>query len=197
MSQQTNFAEFLWRVRAGDEVAARELVQRFEPLIRREVRLRIGDGRLRRAFDSQDVSQSVLASFFARAGSGEYELERPEQLGRLLMTMARNRLVSRTRRERRLVRDVRRVVADPGVLDQVSDRQPTPSQLVSRKEQLERLREALSTNEHQILELRAQGMTWDEVAAKLGGNGQARRVQLSRGLKRLERLWQGADSATQ
>ncbi len=197
MSEQKNFAEFLWRVRAGDEVAARELVQRFEPLIRREVRLRIGDGRLRRAFDSQDVSQSVLASFFARAGSGEYELERPEQLGRLLMTMARNRLVSRTRRERRLVRDVRRVVADPALLDQVSDQRPSPSQLASRKEQLERLRAALSANEHQILELRAQGMTWDEVAAKLGGNGQARRVQLSRGLKRLERLWQGADSAAQ
>jgi RNA polymerase sigma-70 factor (ECF subfamily) len=186
MTQSPDFAEFLWRIRGGDEDAARELVQRFEPLIRREVRLRIGDGRLNRAFDSQDVSQSVLASFFARAASGEYELDRPDQLGRLLMTMARNRMISRTRRERRLVRDVRRVVAEPKVLDQLTDHKPSPSEIVSRKEQLDLLRAALTANEQQILELRTLGFTWDEIATKLGGTGHARRMQLSRGLARME-----------
>lgn len=186
MAQSPDFAEFLWRIRGGDEDAARELVQRFEPLIRREVRLRIGDGRLNRSFDSQDVSQSVLASFFFRAASGEYELDRPEQLGRLLMTMARNRMISRTRRERRLVRDVRRVLAEPKVLDQLTDREPSPSEIVSRREQLDRLKAALTANEQQILELRAIGLTWDEIATKLGGNGHARRMQLSRGLARME-----------
>jgi RNA polymerase sigma-70 factor (ECF subfamily) len=186
MADSPDFAKFLWRIRAGDEDAARELVRRFEPLIRREVRLRIGDGRLNRSFDSQDVSQSVLASFFARAASGEYEFERPEQLGRLLMTMARNRMISRTRRERRLVRDVRRVLAEPKILDQLTDRKPSPSEIVSRKEQLDRLKAALTANEQQLLELREMGFTWDEIATKLGGNGQARRMQLSRGLERME-----------
>jgi RNA polymerase sigma-70 factor (ECF subfamily) len=193
MVQRSDFAEFLRRIRDGDEAAARELVRRFEPLIRREVRLRIGDGRLNRSFDSQDVSQSVLASFFTRAASGEYELDRPDQLGRLLMTMARNRLISRTRRERRLVRDVRRVVGEPMLLEQLVDRQPSPSDVVSRKEQLDRLKAALTTNEQQILELRALGFTWDEIAAKLGGNGHARRMQLSRGLARMEQQAAGID----
>jgi len=186
MDHTLDFADFLWRIRAGDEAAARELVRRFEPVIRREVRLRMGDGRLNRSFDSQDVSQSVLASFFARATSGEYQLDCPEQLGRLLMTMARNRLISRTRRERRMVRDVRRVVAEPGVLDRLSDTLPSPSEIVSGKEQLDRLKSALTANEQQILELRALGMTWEEIAAKIGGTGQARRVQFSRGLDRME-----------
>ena len=35
------FAELLGRVRAGDAGAAAELVRRYEPLIRREVRLRL------------------------------------------------------------------------------------------------------------------------------------------------------------
>jgi RNA polymerase sigma factor (sigma-70 family) len=193
MAQIAAFADFLSRIRAGDEAAARELVRRFEPLIRREVRLRIGDGRLNRSFDSQDVSQSVLASFFARAASGEYQLDRPEQLGRLLMTMARNRMISRTRRECRMVRDVRRVLAEPKVLDLISDRKPSPSEIVSRKEQLDRLKAALTSNENQILELRELGCTWDEIATRLGGSGQARRMQWSRGLARVEQHSGGAE----
>ena len=164
-----------------------ELVRRFEPLIRREVRMRIGDDRLNRAFDSVDVSQSVLAYFFSRAADGEYELDRPEQLARLLITMARNRLISRARTERRLVRDVRRLTADPGVLEQVVDAQPSPSELVSRKEELELLKASLTEGELQIFELRTGGLSWDEVATRLGGSGQARRMQLARGLERIER----------
>ena len=33
--------------------------------------------RLRRLFDSMDISQSVFASFFIRAALGQYELDRP------------------------------------------------------------------------------------------------------------------------
>jgi RNA polymerase sigma-70 factor (ECF subfamily) len=128
-----------------------------------------------------------LASFFCRAASGQYELDRPEQLARLLMTMARNRLVSRTRKERRLVRDVRRLASEPAVLDQVADHRSSPSQIASRKEQLDRLKAALTANEQQILELRAEGLSWDEIATQLGGSGHARRMQLSRGIARLER----------
>ncbi len=187
MADSLDFVDFLRRIRAGDERAAIELVRRFEPLIRREVRLRIGDRRLNRAFDSVDVSQSVLASFFQRASSGEYQLDRPEQLARLLMTMARNRLITRTRRERRKVRDVRRLATEPDALEQVADRQSSPSQLASRKELLEQLKAALTANEQEILELRSLGLAWDTIAKRLGGSGQARRMQLSRALDRLER----------
>jgi RNA polymerase sigma-70 factor (ECF subfamily) len=187
MADDPGFADFVRRIRAGDDAAAEELVHRFEPLIRREVRMRIGGNQLNRAFDSVDVSQSVLANFFARAASGQFELERPEQLAGLLVTMARNKLVSRVRLERRMVRDVRRLTVEPDVLNSVADEQPSPSENVSRKELLERLRGMLTVDERQIVELRNQGLGWDEVAARLGGSGQARRMQLSRGIERLTR----------
>ncbi len=98
MDNDPSFAEFVRRIRAGDDTAAEELVRRYEPLIRREVRLRIEDDRLNRAFDSIDVSQSVLASFFVRAAVGQYDLDRPDQLTRLLVAMARNKLASRAGR---------------------------------------------------------------------------------------------------
>jgi RNA polymerase sigma factor (sigma-70 family) len=187
MAEIPDFTDFLRRIRAGDNAAAIELVRRYEPLIRREIRMRIGDDRLNRAFDSADVSQSVFASFFSRAASGEYELEHPEQLARLLVSMARNRLVSRIRRERRLVRDMRRLAAEPNSLEGVTDGRPSPSALIVRQEELEFLKTALTDEEHQIFDLRKAGLSWDEVAAQLGGSGQARRMQLSRGLDRLER----------
>jgi len=187
MADDPGFADFVRRIRAGDDAAAEELVERFEPLIRREVRMRIGGNQLNRAFDSVDVSQSVLANFFARAASGQFELERPEQLAGLLVTMARNKLVSRVRLERRLVRDVRRLTAEPDVLDSVVDEQPSPSENVSRNELLERVRGLLSDEERQIVELRNEGVGWDEIAKRLGGSGQARRMQLSRGIERLTR----------
>jgi len=41
MTEPGAFADFIDRVRAGDEQAAAELVRRYEPLIRREVRLHL------------------------------------------------------------------------------------------------------------------------------------------------------------
>ena len=169
MSQAQSFAEFLRRIRRGDEQAAVELVHRYEPLIRREVRLGISDSRLNRAFDSIDVCQSVLASFFARAATGQYDLESPEQLVKLLMSMARNKLASLARREHRLRRNARRVAeTQPEVLEQVVDTDISPSEIVLRRELVERMRAELSDDERQIADLRVEGLGWDEVAERLG-----------------------------
>ena len=54
MSDADDFADLIRRVRSGDAEAAADLVRRFEPLIRREARLRLGDRRLQRAFDDSD-----------------------------------------------------------------------------------------------------------------------------------------------
>jgi hypothetical protein len=60
MSEQDTFADFLRRLRAGDEQAAADVVRRYEGVIRREARLQMTDPRRFRLLDSIDVSQSVL-----------------------------------------------------------------------------------------------------------------------------------------
>src|SRR5713226_2467828 len=102
MPGDTRFTEFIRRIRSGDAQAAVELVQRYESVIRVEVRQRLTDSRLRRLFDSLDISQSVLASFFLRAGTGQYELEKPAQLVKLLVGMTRNKLALQARKQRAL-----------------------------------------------------------------------------------------------
>ena len=180
------FAELMTRVRAGDPDAATELVRRYEPLIRREVRLRLEDRRLARAFDSADVCQSVLASFFVRTAAGQYDLDAPEQLGRLLMQMARNKLASAARHQSRQKRDHRRAGGDEAW------RRPRPT--TRRRagsspggELLDRFRARLNAEERRIADLRAEGLAWAEVAAQLGGTAQARRMQLARAADRAAR----------
>jgi RNA polymerase sigma-70 factor (ECF subfamily) len=58
---------------------------------------------------------------------------------------------------------------------------------MSRRELLDRVRAALTAEERQIANLRGQGLEWDEVAEKLGGSKQSRRMQLSRGIERVGR----------
>jgi hypothetical protein len=43
MKQGSSFAELFERVRSGDEQAATQLVQEFEPVVRRELRFRLRD----------------------------------------------------------------------------------------------------------------------------------------------------------
>ena len=188
MSDTPSFTDFIQRIRAGDDQAAEELVRRYEPIICREVRLRIEDERLNRAFDSMDVCQSVLASFFIRAATGEYDLEDPQHLVRLLVTMARNKLASKVRQEHREKRDNRRVkVTDPEAMDELLDEQPSPSEILSRRELLERMRSSLTDEEREISDLRGQGLGWEEVAERMGGSGNTRRMQLARGIERVGR----------
>ncbi len=173
------------RVRQGDEASAAELVRQYEPLIRREVRMRLEDSRLRRVLDSMDVVQSVMASFFVRTALGEYDLKNSADLIRLLISMTKNKVASVARFEKREKRDSRRTVIDEEVLVAVPNRDETPSQIVSGRELLERFKGLLSPEEKQLSELRVSGKTWDEIASVLGGTAQARRVQYSRVIHRV------------
>ncbi len=57
--------------------------------------MRLTDPSLYRLLDSMDVCQSVLLSFFVRAAAGQYDLEQPQELLKLLVVMAWNKLVRR------------------------------------------------------------------------------------------------------
>ena len=184
------FADFLTRLRRGDDEAACELVRRFEPMIHHAVRQGIKDHRLCLACDPLDICQTVLSSFFARVTTGGYQLERPEHLVGLLLTITRNVLASEARRQRSRRRDVRRIDgAGQELLDRLIDRQPSPCDLVLQEELLDNVHACLTDEECLIAELHDQGLHWGEVAERMGGSGGARRMQLMRALQRVrERL---------
>jgi RNA polymerase sigma factor (sigma-70 family) len=185
MSDQS-FSDLMARVRRGEAGAAEELFRQYEAQVRLEVRLRLRDPRLRRLMDEADVCQSVMLSFFVRARLGQYDVANPDELLRLLLGMARNKMAAQARRHSAARRDFRRAETLAGAESVLSD-ESTPSQVVAGEELLLAVRARLSPEETLIANLRADGKNWSEVAAQLGGSADARRMQLHRAADRIAR----------
>ncbi len=168
MSEEIEFPELLKRVRLGDQDAAVELVRRYESSIRRAVRLKLVDSRMTNALDSMDICQSVMGSFFYRAALGQYEMEKPEDLVRLLVTMARNKLTDQVRKqmtERRGKGMPRR--SDVAEIE-LPGRDPTASRVVSAREVLDAAMGRLSEEERWIAEQRSG---WPRLGRDRRGTG--------------------------
>jgi RNA polymerase sigma factor (sigma-70 family) len=192
-SSPETFQSLIARVRAGDEQAAAELVGHYEPAIRRAARVRLVDTRLKRLLDSMDICQSVMASFFVRAALGQFELETPDQLLRLLATMTRNKLAGQVKGHGAARRDFRRLTAaqsdrdgeaDAGA-ERIAGQGPTPSRDLAARELLEEALRRLSPEEKRILDCREQGGQWAEIATELGSSPEAIRKRLARAVERV------------
>ncbi len=186
MPEVQSFQSLIELVRAGDDLAAAELVRRYEPMIRRAARVRLTDQRLGRLLDSMDICQSVMASFFVRAALGQYEIATPEQLLKLLATMARNKLANQANGQRAARRDVRRV--DHGAIDgDLAGRQISPSRALGARELLAEARARFAPDELRIIDLRQEGLEWPGIADALGGSPEALRKRYARAVDRVAR----------
>ncbi len=134
-----------------------------------------------------DICQSVLPSFFVRAANGQFDLEKSDQLVRLLVKMARHKLLHHVTDLHAQRRDIRRDggghdgprTADPPSPD------PSPSRIASGRELLEEFRRRLSADEREVADRRAEGSDWATIAAQLGRTAEGRRRQLARALDRV------------
>jgi RNA polymerase sigma-70 factor (ECF subfamily) len=151
------------------------LVKRYETAIRRAVRFRLAHARFRTLLASIDICQSVPASFFIRAASGQYELETPGQLLGLLTAMARNKLNSQARKQHAERRDSRRVAAggqDEGRLVAAGE---SPSKVVAARDLLQDVHRRLLPDERRLLQMRNPGalLVRDRRAARRRRRGPA------------------------
>jgi RNA polymerase sigma-70 factor (ECF subfamily) len=185
MPEASTFEELIRRVRAWDQEAAAELVRRYEPAIRRAVRFRLANARMGNLFDSMDICQSVLRSFFVRAASSQYDLETPEQVLKLLTAMARNKLASQTRKQHSLRRDNRRASAVGDAGSQLVSAGDSPSAPTVVRDLQQEIRRRLTPDEWQLLELKNQGRDWAAIAAQVGGLAETLRKKLARAIDRV------------
>jgi DNA-directed RNA polymerase specialized sigma24 family protein len=167
VDEQTSFLDMLQRIRQGDGEAARKLVNQYEQEVRRIIRVRLTDPRLRRQIDSIDICQSVMGDFFIRVGLGQFDLETPEQLIKLLATMSRNRLLNHVAKQQAERRDVRRMEVMASNELSIAGHEPTPSQIVANRELLETFRVRLSPDELYLANQRAEGRGWKELSDEL------------------------------
>ena len=173
-------AELLAQIREGDEEAARLLVKRYESAIRVAVRTNLSDPRLRRQFDSLDVCQSVLASFFFHLTSGTYDLSVPAQLSALLTKMAQNKVRMRAREQFRQRRDVRRLSHVDLENAKIRGFQAGPEEPVDDQDLIDRALDMMSPEIRAIADRRMAGALWPEIADAMGGTPDGRRKQFER-----------------
>jgi RNA polymerase sigma factor (sigma-70 family) len=186
--ENSTFPTFLAALRRGYPQAADELIRRFDPYIRRVVGLRLTDPRLRRILDSMDLCQSILARFLARAASGKFELATAEDLRKLLVTMVLNRIRSQARKERK----------NAGSLPEAWDgaaSDPEPGRRLADDELLQQIRSRLSERERWLVEQRAAGRTWPDIAAEVGESPEALRMQQARAIARVRQVIRQEESS--
>jgi RNA polymerase sigma-70 factor (ECF subfamily) len=189
VSQDALFHDLICRIRSGDQEAAAELVRQYEPAIKDAIRQPLIQVRLHRLLDATDISQSVLATFFLRAAAGHFHLNSPEELHKLLVTMARNKVRDEARKHKAHRRDKRRVEDNcaPDALEALLDRAPSPGEIVAGNELVDELYRQLSAEERYLAEQRVDGHEWADIADKLGRSPAAVRKQLTRAMGRASR----------
>ena len=161
---------FLDRIRAGDELAARELLARYEAQVRLVVRRQL-PRLLRSRFDSLDFLQSVWASFFVRLRAGPEKFEDPRYLVTFLAQVAKNKVVDQYRRALSRKQDIQREeplsVGGLPPRELVAD-QDTASELAEANEAFGRLRDLLPADRREILGLKVEGLSSREIGERLG-----------------------------
>ena len=176
MTEDENFAELIRRIRGGDALAARELIRKYEPAIRREARLRLGPS-LRPLFDSMDLCQSVLGSFFVRVAAGQYELESPARLMKLLIVMTRNKVREKARKKH----EGGLGASEPVAADE------DHANHVLEQDFLDEFRRRLSDDERVLWDRRGSEDSWQTIAQELSATPVSLRQQYSRALRRVAR----------
>ena len=194
----SGFDDLIRRARAGDGPATAELLSRFEPEVRTMVRVRLPRA-LRNRFDSMDFVQAIWKSVFT-GDAGDFNATTfadESQFRGFLAGVARNKIFEEHRRQTRtkkydISREERLYVrkGEREVPRDVVGSDPTPSENVQAVDRLDQLVEGRTAPEAEIINLRRQGLTYDEIATKIGWNERSVRREIEQVRQRREaRKW--------
>jgi RNA polymerase sigma-70 factor (ECF subfamily) len=183
--------DFLRRIQAGDEAAARELLCRFEAEVRLVVRRQL-PRLLRSRFDSLDFLQSVWGSFFRRMRTSPTDFEDSRHLVAFLARAAKNKVIDEYRRAASRKQDMHReepLWGDGLRPRDVPDPADSPSEVAQAHEALVRLRELMPTDRRAILEMKADGLSSKDIGERLGISERTVQRVLEDLRRRMETEW--------
>jgi RNA polymerase sigma factor (sigma-70 family) len=171
MAEEPQDKEFLELWRSGDEAAARQLVDRYADRLTALARKRISE-RLASRIDPEDITQSVFRTFFLRAREGQFQVQGPDDLCKLLTRITIHKTLRQVAYHKRARRDPGQETAqqDSGeaLLQIICATEPTPQEAAVFLDELEHFLAEFRPEDQQILALRMEGYTNAEIANKLG-----------------------------
>jgi len=183
-------AEWLQALVDGDDRTVAEFWEQYGQRLNRLAERHLSP-RLNRRVGADDVVQSVCRTFFRRAREGQFELSDAEALWRLLcvITLTKCRLIARFHgRDRRGLDREQSLDGKPeaGLAsgDVVAADLP-PDRAAEMDDELQRLLSALDPEEQQLVDLKLQEHTNEEIARHLGCSDRTVRRMLKRVQSRL------------
>lgn len=183
--QYLTFSELVSRVQQGDAEAFSQLLDEYGDAIQREIRFTLIDLRLRRFVGDSDVYQSVAYRLFVGFRDGRFDVETPKELINLLKGIARTRIAELVRFWHAQRRDLSLNTALPENCD-VNHRSPTPEAIVEHSEWFDKVSQALSQRDRQIVDWQDEGLSWVDIAQRLGAaSHEALRKQHGRALAKV------------
>ncbi|MBI2805842.1 MAG: hypothetical protein HYX68_12755 [Planctomycetes bacterium] len=159
---------WLERLAAGDTDSEREVIDRYsERLLAMAVR-RLPT-RMRARVDAEDVLQSVYRSFFRRLKRRQFQFDESYDLWRLLVAITYFKISNAIKYHQRERRDVRRETASQELLTcgDAGAAQPSQDDVDMLYGCLDRLLQILPESAREIVLLRLQGMTIDDIVEKV------------------------------
>jgi RNA polymerase sigma factor (sigma-70 family) len=179
---EKSFRDLMDEVRAGSQEAAWELVDRYGPHVQRFVR-RALHHQLRSKFDSIDFVQVVWASIF-RDPEKLRQLDRSEDLIAFLAGIAKHKVLNEVRRRLGSLKYNINREKPMGFREEENGelhmRNPTPSAVAIAKERWDMLLAKQSPTVRAVVELRLQGVSFVEIAQRLGIHERSARKAIER-----------------
>jgi RNA polymerase sigma factor (sigma-70 family) len=160
------------RARGGDEVAWQELYRACYPKVLRAVRRKMTSRAIRTIYDSADFASDVWKSLAAK--KDRYDFPNLEALVAFLKQEAMRKVSDGVRRMHTLKRDIDRQRPMGAMGDQEeahfdpASADPTPSQVAQAVETHEQLLEGLADEEREVIRLRNEGYSNEEIADRVG-----------------------------
>jgi RNA polymerase sigma factor (sigma-70 family) len=188
-TEDEDWKELIDGLRAGDPEAELAFWRRYGPALERVAQRRLAP-KLQARVGPDDVAQSACRTFLRRARGGEFHFPDSAALWKVLCAIALTKVREQARFHGRRKRSVDREAptADGDEGRDVAGTGPAPDEAVEIADQMQALLASLDEQERQVVELKLEDLSNDEVALRL--NLSERTVR--RALKRVEaRLTEG------
>ncbi len=171
-----DLSAFVAVLRGGDGQAVEALLSELDPILRSAIRLRLIDGQLRHVLDTTDILQSLLKDFLSRPMSGDRTPGGPGDLLAYLTAAVHHKIQTKARKERR------RAGRLPDDWEPASPEPNGGMRQIDAQDLHQALRARLDAPNRLLLDLRAEELSWAEIAARVGGKPDTLRIRLRRAI---------------
>jgi len=176
-------AELVERLQGGDPQAAEEVFARYAQRLTCLAEQHLSR-KLAARLDGADVVQSVFRTFFRRSAAGEFRIDSTAELWRLLVRITLRKARAYGRQHTAGVRDVAAEAPGGGAafLIEALAHEPGPAEAAALVDQIQELLRGLPALYCDLLQLRLEGHSMSDTAARLGVS----RRTVHRGLQLLQ-----------